>query len=255
MITHKWKVIVLQLRFPRGHGSQPHALEAEPSLVVGPVCNGGSSCMGSLRIMRQDASRTQGAAAVSLKKAFQRGQSQRLKKSIACALEGHALLQSLSASEQPERKFCLVEVLLHAAQGSSWLAYEPVDLLCGTDLQQKAEQDIVIKQIEDLDPDLVITTASCGPWSSLQAIIDQDVVTWKRLMAYHLWSFTRKLWDSQTSRGKLCMTEQPWLSKALELEVMATRPHFHRAVIDQFEYSDWLIREVKVDAQADSSRL
>lgn len=72
-------------------------------------------------------------------------------------------------------------VSLHVTPGSSWLAYEPVDY-----------------------PDLVIITPPCGPWSSLQAINDPAVVAWKRLtMAYHLWAFTRKVWDSRvtSSRG------------------------------------------------------
>ena len=223
---------------PRGHGSPRHALEEASSMVVGPVRDRASSRVGPCRIVRQDHPRSEGSTHVSLKQAFQRGHMQRLKKGISYALECQAALQAISSSEQPERQFCLIEVFgtsvsVHAAQGSAWIAYEPVDLLCGSDLHQKAEQDLVLKQLESLDPDLVIVTPPCGPWSSLQAINDPEVVAWKRLMAFHLWNFTRRVWDSQTARGKLCMTEQPWLSKALELRVMATRPHLHRALIDQ----------------------
>ena len=226
---------------PRGNECREHRMEAAFPVAGRPLCDRDRGSVGSLRCVRQDYPRAQGTSHVSLKQAFQRGQNQRLKRGLAYALECQALLQTVAAAaEQPERKFCLMEIFgtslsMHASQGSAWVAYEPVDLLCGTDLQLKTEQDLVLRQLDALDPDLVVITPPCGPWSSLQAINDQAVVAWKRLMAYHLWEFTRKVWDSQTARGKLCMTEQPWLSKALELQIMASRPHLHRAVIDQCE--------------------
>jgi hypothetical protein len=70
----------------------------------------------------------------------------------------------------------------------------------------------------------------------MQAISDQLVVTWTRLMHYHYWEFTCEAWDRQTRRGQLCLTEQPWLSKALVLQSMAERPHLHRAHVDQCQF-------------------
>ena len=139
---------------------------------------------------------------------------------------------------KPDRKFCLLEVFgtsvsLFASESDHWIALEPVDLLCGDDLNSKYEQDRVLQQLDAMSPDLVLICPPCGPWSSLQAINDQDVVVWKRLMSVHPWEFTRAVWDLQTSKGGLRLTEQPWLSKALELQIMTSRPHLHRAVIDQ----------------------
>lgn len=55
-------------------------------------------------------------------------------------------------------------------------------------------------------------------------------------MAFHLWEFICKVWDLQTSKGGLCLSETPWLSKALELQIMASRPHLRRAIIDQWAF-------------------
>ena len=227
-----------------GLHEQPGAMETESSLVGQPLCDRDGRDLGASGVMRQEPSRPKGTSDVPLKfscrQAFQRGHIQRLKRGIAYALHGQALLRDMP-KHNPERKFCVLEVFgtsvsLQAIHSQAWTAFEPADLSCGTDLEMHQEQERVLKQIVTLDPDLVVITPPCGPWSCLQAINDQDVVMWKRLMSFHLWEFTRKVWDLQTSRGKLCLTEQPWLSKALELKVMAERPHLHRAIVDQCQF-------------------
>lgn len=234
--------------------ADPRAMEEKPSMAWAAVRDRTSRHVGPLRFVCEDAAAAEGSRDVPLEhpscasevplQAFQRGQTQRLKKGVSHALHGQALLRQV-ARAVTDRKFCVLEVFgtsvsYHAAEHSDWIALEPVDLLCGVDLSDKLEQDRVLKQIDELSPDLVLLMPPCGPWSCMQSINDPAVVVWKRLMAFHLWEFTRKVWDLQTSKGGLCLTEQPWLSKALELQVMASRPHLHRALIDQcaFELRD-----------------
>ena len=221
------------------HGKDPHELEAPTGLVGSSVRHRTGGDLGALRVLREKPAAAQGSRDVPLAqiRSLQRGQTQMLKKGLQHAQQGQQLLRE-AALAPPERKFFLLEILgtsvsLFASSTDNWTALEPVDLLCGSDINSKHEQDRVLQQLDAMSPDLVLICPPCGPWSSLQAINDQDVVVWKRLMSYHLWEFTRKVWDLQTSKGNLCLTEQPWLSKALELQIMTSRPHLHRAIIDQ----------------------
>ena len=223
------------------HGEVPGHLETSAGLASTAVRHRVGSSVGALRVMCQDPPPTKGSHHVPLGdqghvRSLQRGQTQLLKKGVQHAQKGQSLLKE-AAGAPSERKFCLLEIFGTSvslfASSTDWIALEPVDLLCGCDINSKHEQDRVLQQLDAMSPDLVLICPPCGPWSSLQAINDQAVVVWKRLMSYHLWEFTRKVWDLQTAKGGLCLTEQPWLSKALELQVMTRRPHLHRAIIDQ----------------------
>ena len=222
-----------------GYGSLQDAVAPQPTLAGQPLCAGAGSTVGTCGSVRPISPRQHRPSSVpSCVRAFQRGQVQRIKKGISQALHSLALLKNVSDA-RAERRFCVMEVFgtslsLHASESSDWTA---VDLLTNVDLSKPEEQRRVLDQIDSLEPDLLVITPPCGPWSCMQAINDQDVVVWKRLMDYHYWTFTRKVWDRQVAAGRLCITEQPWLSKALELKVMVQRPCLHRAIVDQCQFN------------------
>eukprot|EP00438_Fugacium_kawagutii_P006229 Skav208378 [mRNA] locus=scaffold3508:51885:54965:+ [translate_table: standard] len=236
LICHKWKALVWMVRVKEAMDKSKTQWRRNPRWLAGQLLRSSLP----FGVMWEYVFVPFEEPPDQLCSELREGQVQRLKKGIHHALRSLTLLSEVKGV-RTDRRFCVMEVFgtslsLYAADSPDWVAVEPVDLLTNVDLSSPQEQQRILEQIDELEPDLLVLTPPCGSWSCLQAINDQDVVVWKRLMVYHYWTFTRKAWDRQVKAGRLCITEQPWLSKALELKVMVQRPCLHRAIVDQCQF-------------------
>ncbi|CAK8990551.1 Uncharacterized protein SCF082_LOCUS2283 [Durusdinium trenchii] len=123
-----------------------------------------------------------------------------------------------------------------AAELPGWGAYQPVDVILGAenDMAVKENRDRVKNMVMTLKPDLVVITPPCGPWCAWQRIRqDWDTLDEVRRKQLPFWKLGREVWDIQDSEGRLCLTEQPDGSEALETKYMIQRPTVYRVVVDQ----------------------
>jgi len=65
---------------------------------------------------------------------------------------------------------------------------------------------------------------------------DPDEVADRRTLDMPLWRFARDVWDFQTKRGALAMTENPFGSVGLKLSFMEKRPKLNRAKVAQCRF-------------------
>jgi len=110
---------------------------------------------------------------------------------------------------------------------------EPIDIIYGQDLKKKATRDEVWQILYETEPDLVTLSMPCGPWCQWMNMCDPDEVADRRTLDMPLWRFARDVWDFQTRRGALAMTENPLGSEGLKLSFMEKRPQLHRAKVAQ----------------------
>ena len=171
---------------------------------------------------------------------MQRGDVQRLKQGAARV---QALASYVNEVANKEDRFLVFEIFAGVARLSEvgrrrkkWDAMSPIDIVFGHDLLLKAEQENVMHLIEVMEPDLVTLSMPCGPWCSWMNLCDADEVELKRSEHLPLWRFARRVWDKQDKAGRLVLTEQPWLSEALNLTFMKSRPHCHRVQLDQCRF-------------------
>ena len=167
----------------------------------------------------------------------QRGLTQRLKSSMARVRQNYETMLNLC---EMKSGYVVFEIfagcarLTQTAVERGWKALDPIDLIFGQDLRQKEVQSMVLKMIEDYEPDLVTLSPRCGPWSQFQRLNwDTEGVMLQRKEDLPLWRFARKVWDLQHKKGKLVLTEQPWQSEALHLDFMKSRPGLQRAKVAQ----------------------
>ena len=230
---------------------QPSPVEAQPTLAVDDVCPRDRSHLGASGLLQPSADRPQGAAADALmspevrevrRQLWNRGQVQRLKKATVSLKQGIDNLTMVASSlNQPCWKVLEIfggsaSVSLVAQSTRQWIAIEPVDLIYGSDLLDRKEQLRVLRQIDEWEPDLCCLEPPCGPWSPLQALNDQELVAFKRDVHFPFWAFSKEVWVKQHRAGRLVLLEQPLRSAALQLECMKSRPHVHKAVVDQCQF-------------------
>ncbi len=91
----------------------------------------------------------------------------------------------------------------------------------------------LLQDLDRLDPDLTTIAPPCIPGCSWQRLQPEKVVKEGKDGDLVFWFLAHRTWGSQERRGKLALTEQPWQSQALELELMQTRPNIHRVKVDQ----------------------
>ena len=169
-----------------------------------------------------------------------RGVTQKLKKGVQ---QGIRLMERLKRGAQVGEKFMVLEVFsgssmltLVAAESDGWGAYQPVDVILSDDgdMSKKANRDKVKSMVRVMKPDLVVITPPCGPWCAWQRTCrDWDALDETRKEHLPFWRMTREIWDIQTRGGRLCLTEQPEGSEALETEYMSTRDSLYRVTVDQ----------------------
>lgn len=170
----------------------------------------------------------------------QRGLSQQMKKEVQVAL---ATMDKLRALATWRTEFMVLEVFAgkatlsrRASSRTGWGSYEPVDVVFGQehDLRDNSNQKRILEVAKNFKPDLVVITPPCGPWCSWQRL-RKNVEELDEIRSEHLpfWRLARKLWDLQTSEGRLAMTEQPEMSEALETSYMTERPELYRVILDQ----------------------
>ena len=96
----------------------------------------------------------------------------------------------------------------------------------------------VVKELwsdaQEFYPDLIAMEPPCGLWSSWQDIQeDQESVQLKQEEQLPFWRLVRKLWEFQSGRDALALSEQPESSKARRLSIMTSRSRLYIAIIDQ----------------------
>eukprot|EP00435_Cladocopium_sp_Y103_P071268 s9_g37.t1 len=170
---------------------------------------------------------------------LQRGMTQKLKNGVRKGLATNRQLTDVALMEE---RYVVLEIFAGAANLTKvanmekmrdWRALPPVDILFGHDLTKKATRDEVWKIIYDEEPDLITLSMPCGPWCQWMNLCDPDEVDAKRTADMPLWRFARDIWDYQTARGRLAMTENPLGSEGLKLTFMEERPSLWRAKVAQ----------------------
>ena len=173
-----------------------------------------------------------------------RGLTQQMKKAVLCALAVLALVQGVG---KWETKYTVLEVFAGKATITSvaltregWKAYEPVDILLGGtshDLANKKNREALLEAVRRWEPDLVVMTPPCGPWSLWQnQAADMEALAEKRRLQLPFWKLVADIWEEQTKQGRLAMTEQPETSEALNLSYMLNRKEVHRVIVDQCQF-------------------
>lgn len=173
-----------------------------------------------------------------------RGLTQQMKKAVLCALAVLALVQGVG---KWETKYTVLEVFAGKATITSvaltregWKAYEPVDILLGGtshDLANKKNREALLEAVRRWEPDLVVMTPPCGPWSLWpNQAADMEALAEKRRLQLPFWKLVADIWEEQTKHGRLAMTEQPETSEALNLSYMLNRKEVHRVIVDQCQF-------------------
>lgn len=172
-----------------------------------------------------------------------RGLSQMFKRSINEAL---AVMDKIKAVTTWRTDYMVLELFAgsatlsrHARSRKGWASYEPVDIIFGEEHDLRKPENIkrILDVVTGFEPDLVVITPPCGPWSTWQRMrIDFDALDEQRRQHLPFWRLARKVWDVQTRGGRLALTEQPDGSEALELNYMTGREQLHRVVVDQCEF-------------------
>ena len=225
-------------------GSRSHAacsMEAQPSLAGDASVQGGGV---GLRTLWSHEAETQCAGGVGShvrKEQLKRGATQMLRRGVA---EAKASQQLLSQVADLEDRYVVLELFAGSAMLTSvasskkgWRALDAVDILKGKDLTKKAVQEEIWMVIEKEDPDLVTMSLPCKPWCSWMYLChDVDKVEQMRTDDMPLWRFARKVWDHQTSRRRLALTENPLASEGLKMSFMEERPQLFRAKVAQCQF-------------------
>ena len=166
-----------------------------------------------------------------------RGDTQRLKCGIRAGREAAHLVHAVAALPKSYRVLevfsGMSEVTMQAVHRPGWEALQPFELTFGDDLRRRPVQQACLREIDLMEPDLVVLEPPCGPWCQLQSLNDPVKVAEKQEEHRPLWTFTRRVWNAQDRRGGLVLTEQPHTSLALQLPEMQARPHLCRAIRDQ----------------------
>ena len=166
-----------------------------------------------------------------------RGLTQKLKRGVS---EAESRLKPLRAAQGWIHVWLLLEIfggmgeLTIQANTLEWRALQPIELMCGDDLFNVKERLDALEDLDNWEPDLVVSELPCGPWCSFLNLSVK--VSELRALYYKLWLLVRRAWDRQTSGGRLMPTEQPRASAALRLSVMETRPQLHQQVVAQCAY-------------------
>ena len=212
------------------------AVEAQSTMAGEASRTGSSRYVGPLRSHAPEATQPRG---VPLDVMPQRGLAQRLKQGLKRAKEHHAYILEVAAKRD---KFVVLEVFAGTARLTRmasrnkkdiWYAMSPIDILSGQDLREKKERDKLWRAIRKDEPDLVTLAMPCGPWCQWMHLCDPEEVADKRTADMPLWHLAREIWDYQTWKKRLVLTEQPLGSEGLRLTFMEERPQLHRAKVAQ----------------------
>ena len=138
-------------------------------------------------------------------------------------------------------KWLLLEVFsgkarLTARAGANprWKAMDPIDVICGWDLQKESKRKELLELIDRAKPDLVTLAPPCGPWSSwTQLCQDLEALYERRRLHLPFWKLAADIWARQCAGGLLVLLEQPARSEALKLNYMLSRSDVVRAVVAQ----------------------
>lgn len=263
-LDHPWSLDRAQVEATRLDGASEGCLgcrrpplQAASALAGADVLSGSGGAVGAFGDHDQDPSRTTRAAADEVGscserrvavtcRPWNRGQVQQLKRGINHVRQAMAQL-ALVAKHSEEPLWKVLEIFggsanlsLVAKSTGKWIAIEPIDLVYGSDLLDPREQQLVFKQLDSWEPDLVCLEPPCGPWSSLQSLNPPETVNMKRALHMPFGTFSVQVWQRQHRAGRLVLLEQPLGSAALKLECMQKRDNVFRAVVDQcmFELKD-----------------
>ena len=163
----------------------------------------------------------------SLKKGVGKGLNRGRRITSTAAMEGRFVVAEIYAGVANLTKVAMKEL------GTTWSALDPIDIIYGHDLKKKATRDEVWELLYKTEPDLVTLSMPCGPWCQWMNMCDPDEVADRRTLDMPLWRFARDVWDFQTKRGALAMTENPFGSVGLKLSFMEKRPQLNRAKVAQ----------------------
>ena len=169
-----------------------------------------------------------------------RGLTQQLKNGVQ---KGKKMMETLKEGAKVKDKFMVLEIFSGSSmltqtgmEMTGWGAYQPIDVLLGEegDMTKKANRDRVKDTVSTLKPDLVVITPPCGPWCAWQRLC-RDLDSLDEIRKRHLpfWRLAREIWDVQQREGRLCLTEQPLGSEALETKYMMERHPMYRVEVDQ----------------------
>ena len=159
-----------------------------------------------------------------------RGLTQQFKKGVQ---QGRRLMEAVKQGARVNDKFMVLEIFSGssmltrtAMEAPGWGAYQPIDVLLGEDgdMSKKPNRERVKNTVRTLKPDLVVITPPCGPWCAWQRLC-HDLDNLDEIRKRHLpfWKLAREVWDIQQQAGRLCLTEQPLGSEALETKYMVER--------------------------------
>ena len=158
--------------------------------------------------------------------------------------KGLRMLDRLKRGSQVAEKFMVLEIFSGssmltqvAADSPGWGAYQPVDVILSEDgdMKVKANREKVKEMVRNLKPDLVVITPPCGPWCAWQRLRQNELDDIRREQM-PFWRMTKEVWDIQNEEGRLCLTEQPEGSEALETRPMVERDPLYRVVVDQCQF-------------------
>lgn len=169
-----------------------------------------------------------------------RGMTQKLKKGVQ---DAQKLMELVKKAARTEERFMVLEIFSGssmltqvASKKAGWGAYQPIDVILGeeNDMESRANRKRVRDTVKTLKPDLTVITPPCGPWCAWQRMCrDLDNLDEVRKRQLPFWKLAREIWDIQTREGRLCLTEQPDGSEALETIYMVGRELLYRIVVDQ----------------------
>ena len=99
-----------------------------------------------------------------------RGDTQRLKCGIRAGREAAHLVHAVAALPKSYRVLevfsGMSEVTMQAVHRPGWEALQPFELTFGDDLRRRPVQQACLREIDLMEPDLVVLEPPCGPCSA-----------------------------------------------------------------------------------------
>ena len=131
-------------------------------------------------------------------RSFQRGEVARLRRGMADGLKQQAAVRRLATYsglwKVIEIFAGIASVTYMAGKSSSWEPMQPVEVIYGDDLRVSKVRSDLLKHLQSEDPNLVVLSPPCGPWSKMQRRQpDQEAVRRKQNGDVIFWEFAAKV--------------------------------------------------------------